>query len=142
MKAGKEHRVPLSEPALEILRRMAELRTSNDPAALVFPGERAGRPMPDGTLNRALAATGFAGTPHGTARSSFRDWAAEATRYQNHIVEMSLGHAIGSAVERAYRRGDLLQQRRVLMRDWGVFCSRPMQAGTVINLRQKQAAAG
>ena len=61
-------------------------------------------------------------TVHGM-RSSFRDWAAETTDYANHVVEMALGHAIGSKVEASYRRGDLLTKRAELMRDWAAFCA-------------------
>jgi integrase len=140
MKASPDgHRVPLSRPALVVLARMAELRTDTSGDALVFPAERTGRPMPDGTLNRALAATGWEATPHGL-RSTFRDWAAEATRYPNHVVEQALAHAIGNRIEAAYRRGDLFHKRKNLMRDWGAFCAKPMQSGDVVQLRQTTVA--
>ena len=60
-------------------------------------------------------------TVHGF-RSTFRDWAAEQTHHQNHVVEMALAHAIGNKVEAAYRRGDLLEKRRQLMQDWAEYC--------------------
>ena len=63
-------------------------------------------------------------TVHGF-RSTFRDWAAEATAYPNHVVEQALAHTIGNAVEAAYRRGDLFEKRRHLMNDWAAFCQRP-----------------
>jgi integrase len=73
-------------------------------------------------------------TVHGF-RSSFRDWAAEATDYPNHVVEMALAHAIPSAVEAAYRRGDLFDKRRKLMEAWAEFCTRiERDAGKVVAL--------
>ena len=63
-------------------------------------------------------------TVHGF-RSTFRDWAAEATAHPNHVVEQALAHTIGNAVEAAYRRGDLFEKRRHLMNDWAQFCGRP-----------------
>ena len=76
-------------------------------------------------------------TVHGF-RSSFRDWAAERTSYPNHVVEMALAHAIGNAVERAYRRGDLFEKRRKLMADWAKFCAiKPLAVtGTVVPIRE------
>ena len=62
-------------------------------------------------------------TVHGF-RSSFRDWAAETTAHPNHVVEMALAHAVGNAVEAAYRRGDLFEKRRRLMEDWAKYCGR------------------
>jgi integrase len=135
MKASREHRVPLSCPALAILARMAELRTDDAPHALVFSGARPGRPLSVGGLLGAVAATGWDATVHGF-RSTFRDWAAEATSYPNHVVEQALAHAIGNQVEAAYRRGDLFEKRRALMHEWASFCSRPMQSGEVVHLRQ------
>jgi integrase len=79
-------------------------------------------------------------TVHGF-RSTFRDWAAERTGYQNHIVEMALAHVVGSAVERAYRRGELLAKRQRLMADWATYCTRPAPAapGKVTPLRARRA---
>jgi integrase len=74
---------------------------------------------------------------HGTARSTFRDWAAERTNYPNHVVEQALAHAIGNAVEAAYRRGDLFDKRRALMDAWAGFCASPpaKSADRVVPLR-------
>jgi integrase len=139
MKASKEHRVPLSNAALATLARMAELRSSDAPDALVFPGSRNGRRLTDVVLARAVAITGWKVTVHGF-RSCFRDWAAECTSYPNHVLEQALAHTIGNQVEAAYRRGDLFEKRRALMHDWAVFCAKPMQAGDVVQLRQTAAA--
>ena len=74
-------------------------------------------------------------TVHGF-RSTFRDWAAEATAYPNHVVEQALAHTIGNAVEAAYRRGDLFEKRRHLMNDWAQFCGRPT-SGSVVRLHRE-----
>ena len=125
MKAGQEHRVPLSEPALEILRDMAKIRTINDPDALVFPGRDPGARSSDMSLTAVLRRMKRGDlTAHGF-RSPFRDWAAEATSYPAEIVEMALAHAVGNKVEAAYRRGDLFEKRRRLMDDWGKYCAQP-----------------
>jgi integrase len=123
MKAGREHRVPLSPQALAVLAEVSAARTSNNPAALVFPGQSGGRPLSDMSLTavlrrmerRDLTAHGF--------RSTFKDWAAESTAYPAELSEMALAHTIGSKVEAAYRRGDLFEKRRRLMAEWGAFCS-------------------
>ena len=120
MKSGRPHRVPLCGRAVEIVREMQPLAQRSD--GLLFPGLGTGRPITDTAVAGVVKRMGEAVTVHGF-RSSFRDWAAEATDFQNHVVEMSLAHTIGSAVEAAYRRGDLLAKRRELMEAWAAFCS-------------------
>jgi integrase len=128
MKGGREHRVPLSQSALDVLREMVEARTSGDSNALVFPGRDAGRPLSDMSLTAVLRRMGRGElTAHGF-RSSFRDWAAETTAYPAELVEMALAHAVGSKVEAAYRRGDLFEKRRRLMDDWSTYCLAPSAA--------------
>jgi integrase len=137
IKGGREHRVPLSEPAMALLREMAQLGT--EPGALVFPGLKDGSALSDVSLTRALDAAGGNGaTVHGM-RSSFRDWAAEATSYPRELAEAALAHVLSNKVEAAYQRGDLLERRRRLMADWAVFCGRPMIAGDVVPLRAASA---
>ena len=122
MKAGQPHRVPLSDAALAILREMAAFK---DGSGLVFIGQRKGVPMSDETLTYPLHLMGKGDlTAHGF-RSTFRDWAAESTHHPNHVVEQALAHTIGSAVEAAYRRGDLLAKRRALMDDWANYLAKP-----------------
>jgi integrase len=117
MKGGKEHTVPLSECALEVL---AALPRSGD---YVFENGRAGHPISNMAMTMTLRRMGRGDiTVHGF-RSTFRDWAAEQTHYQNHVVEMALAHTIGDKVEAAYRRGDLLAKRRELMQDWAIYCT-------------------
>jgi integrase len=112
MKAGREHRVPLSEPALSILRPIYEARTSDkvfqlSNMALLMLLRRMGR----GEL-----------TVHGF-RSTFSDWCAEQTAFASEVREMALAHVVGDKTEAAYRRGDLFQKRRQLMEEWGRYCS-------------------
>jgi integrase len=122
MKGGKEHRIPLSAPARDIVRVLADLRTTGD---LVFPGFSRDRPLADVSLKRELCRLGQgACTVHGF-RSTFRDWAAETTAHPNHVVELALAHAIGNAVEAAYRRGDLIEKRTALMADWATYLAKP-----------------
>ena len=128
MKAGKEHRVPLSKRALELL---ASLPREGE---FIFIGGRAGRPLNNMSFPRLLAKLDVATTAHGF-RSTFRDWAAEMTGYPNHVVEQALAHQIGNAVEAAYRRGDLIEKRKRLMEDWAKFCAQPTRKGEVVTLR-------
>jgi integrase len=131
IKGGREHRVPLSEKAIAVLREMRELGTEG----FVFPGLKPESALSDVALTRALDAAGGAGaTVHGM-RSSFRDWAAEATNHPREVCEAALAHALTSKVEAAYQRSDLLERRRRLMSDWARFCGRPMIAGDVVPLR-------
>jgi integrase len=113
MKAEREHRVPLSERAMAILERMAEIRIND----LVFPGHRRRRPLSGVTLAELVPGA----TVHGF-RSSFRDWCGEETSFPREIAEQALAHATGGAVEQAYRRGDALEKRRALMEAWANYC--------------------
>jgi integrase len=116
MKAGKTHRVPLAPRALEILRHL-DLGVGH-----VFPGQR-GNSLSPTALIKFLGVMGRRGiTVHGF-RSAFRDWASESTNHSRDVVEMALAHAIPSAVEAAYRRGDLFDKRRKLMLAWANYCS-------------------
>lgn len=119
MKAGKEHRVPLSDAALAVLAGLEP----GQPADHVFPGARAGKPLSNmamlNTLKR-MERTDL--TVHGF-RSTFRDWAAEATNYPRELAEKALAHTVRSEVEAAYQRGDLLQKRREMMEQWARHCS-------------------
>ena len=118
MKSGREHRVPLSERAVEILQGM---RASE--AAFVFAGAKAGKPLSNMAMLQLLKRMGRGDlTVHGF-RSTFRDWAAERTEHPNHVVEMALAHAVGNSVEAAYRRGDLFAKRHSLMETWAKACS-------------------
>lgn len=149
MKAGREHRVPLSPAAVALLDALPRM----DGCDLVFPSPR-GAALSDATLGAAIKrlheaaiAAGGAGwidrkqgdrviTAHGIARSTFRTWAAEATAYPREIAEAALAHAVGDVAERAYQRGDALDRRRRLMNDWAKFLAVPSATtGTVTPIR-------
>jgi integrase len=117
MKAEKEHRVPLSPAALDLLRSLP--RENGTP--YLFLGGRRGKPLSNMAMLELMRGMRPGYVPHGL-RSSFRDWASEATNHQKEVVEMALAHAIESKVEAAYRRGDLFEKRRKLMDDWARFC--------------------
>jgi integrase len=135
MKAGKEHRVPLSDAALAALREVAQLRAHAGPDAAVFPGRqlgKLGKPLSNMALLMLLRRLGRSDlTAHGF-RSTFRDWVAEATNHQREIAEAALSHAVGNAVEAAYQRGDLLDKRRRMMAEWAAFCTNPEPVGRVV----------
>jgi integrase len=116
MKAGKEHRVPLCERALEILN---SIKSNRNPDEFVFPGWKAGTGLSDGAMLALLRKMDVGPyTPHGF-RSTFRDWAAdEAHQFSNETVELALAHTIKNKAEAAYRRGDQLERRRELMAAW------------------------
>ena len=138
MKAGKEHRAPLSARALAILQEMQALRPAGDNDALVFPGGRPGKPLHNTAIWEVLQGMDHGDiTTHGF-RSSFRDWAAERTNYPDHVVEQALAHVIGSAVERAYRRTDVFEQRRRLMDAFAEFCTTdPTERGKVLPMQRR-----
>lgn len=115
MKAGKEHRVPLSPRAVEILNAVQGLRQE-----WLFPAVRGGA-LSGMAMSMLLRRMQVDVTVHGF-RSSFRDWCAESTGYGHEVAEMALAHTIDNKVERAYRRGDLFDKRRRLMGDWATFC--------------------
>lgn len=118
MKAGKDHRVPLSSPAVKLLSEMAELKINH----FIFPGTKLGRPLSQMSLLMLLRRMGYGHTTTHGFRSSFRDWVAECTSFSGEVAELALAHAVPNAVEAAYRRGDLLVKRQQLMQDWTDFC--------------------
>ena len=100
----------------------------------MFPGSRAGRPLSNMVFLMLLRRMGLGDlTAHGF-RSSFRDWAAE-TGQPADVAEAALAHALGSKVQAAYQRGDLLERRRKLMDSWASFCARPAVTGEVVAKR-------
>ena len=116
MKGAREHRVPLSDRACEILR---EAHGHAGGSGLVFPTDR-GRPISDSTLSKLLRELGVAAVPHGF-RSSFRDWAAECSEAPREVCELALAHVNSDRVEAAYRRSDLFERRRALMQEWADY---------------------
>jgi len=122
MKAGREHRVPLSERCIEILESMHER------SGFVFKGQSATKSLSDGAFRALLTRMGNDEyTPHGF-RSSFRDWAAECLEESSEVIEMCLGHSVGSRTELAYKRTDLLEKRRACIGTWSDFLSSRMPA--------------
>jgi integrase len=122
MKAGREHRVPLSEAALEILRPLYERRTGDR----VFP-------LSNMAMAMLLRRMGRVETVHGF-RSTFSDWCSEMTNFPSEVREMALAHVVGDKVEAAYRRGDLFEKRRQLAEAWARFCQGETEEN-VIQLR-------
>ena len=120
MKGGTEHRQPLSDAAMDVLERARVIRDDSD---LLFPSPmRRGCPLSNMSLTKLTRDTGLAkrATMHGF-RTSFRTWASEKTNADHAAMELSLAHVVGSAVERAYARSDLLAKRRRLMDRWATF---------------------
>jgi integrase len=122
MKAGKEHRVPLSTIPIVILGAMLKAAGNGEPDAYVFPGAKRGQPLSNMAMTMALRRMGRGDlTTHGF-RSTFRDWAAERTGFPAEVAEMALAHAVSDKVEAAYRRGNLFQKRRQLADAWAKYC--------------------
>lgn len=113
MKAGIEHRVPLSNAAIELLSNLHKI--GGNP--YVFPGMKPRRPLSDMAMLEMLRGMRERCTVHGF-RSTFRDWASETTLHPDTIVEMALAHTIKNKTERAYRRGDAFERRKALMQQW------------------------
>lgn len=133
MKAGKEHRVPLSDAAVKLLASLP----GGEGDALVFPAPRGGK-LSDAAMSALLRRMGVQATVHGM-RSTFRDWVAERTSTPNQIAEMALAHTV-QGVEGAYRRGDLLAKRAKLMDQWAEFIDTPPAQGeNVTAIRAKES---
>ena len=116
MKAGKEHRIPLSPQALTLLNSLTRHANTN----LLFPNTQ-GAPLSDMTLGAVLKRMGRTITTHGF-RSTFRDWAGETQNFPNEVLEHALAHQLKSKTEAAYARGTLFEKRRILMDAWGDEC--------------------
>jgi integrase len=116
MKAASDHRVPLTDRAIEILEKLSR------GTKFVFSGKNPNKKLPHEGMLKVLKTIEASVTVHGF-RSTFRDWAAEQTAHPNEVAEMALAHKISSKVEAAYRRGDLFEKRRQLMADWAAYCS-------------------
>jgi integrase len=131
MKAGREHRVPLSQRALTIVMAMYEARDSD----FVFAGQIPGKSLSVTALLVLLRRMKIDSvTVHGF-RSTFRDWAAECTNFPNEVCEAALAHVIENKAEAAYRRGDLFDKRRKLMDAWAAYCTTPT-TGRVVAFRR------
>ena len=132
MKAGLEHRVPLSRRALKIVKQAMHDDPDGD---FLFPGQVPTKPLSTMALKMVLRRMKVDNaTVHGF-RSSFRDWAAECTNFSNEVCEVALAHVIENKAEAAYRRGDLFDKRRKLMELWATYCATP-NAGKVVAFRR------
>jgi len=131
MKAGREHRVPLSEGAIKLLQALPRYGHTD----LVFVAPRGGM-LSDMTMTAVMRRMEVDAVPHGF-RSTFRDWAAERTAYPRDVAEMALAHTIGDKVEAAYRRGDLFEKRCRMMADWAAFCNTKV-TGDVVPINRKK----
>lgn len=146
MKAKKTHRVPLSQAVMDLLGEIPKVESG-----YLFEGQKIGKPVSNMAMLMKVRRLDLAKheqdgigwrdhdgdviTIHGF-RSTFRDWAAETTAFENIVVEQALAHTIGNAVEAAYRRGDLLERRRELMQAWGAYVTQP-SASNVLHLRKE-----
>jgi integrase len=137
MKAGREHRVPLTPRVIEILTDLVGLKDGQD--AFVFPGRKEGRPLSVMAMDMLLRRMKIDFTVHGF-RSSFRDWAGEETTFPREVAEAALAHVVGDETERAYRRGDALEKRRKLMAAWTSYCV-PKTPGNVLDMKRPKRAS-
>jgi len=129
MKAGKEHRIPLAPAAVKLLKALPQINGN------VFPGVK-NRPITTEAAMKLLKELRPGLTAHGF-RSTFRDWAAETTSHPREVIEAAMAHRLKDAAEAAYQRGDLLQRRAVLMKDWAGYCAAVRKGGNVTNIKRK-----
>jgi len=135
MKAGREHRIPLSDAALELLQHLPR----TDGSELLFPNTK-GAALSDMTLTAVLRRMGRQITAHGF-RSTFRDWAGETTAYPREVIEHALAHQLKDKAEAAYARGTLFDKRRRLMADWAKFCATVANVASVTPINSARHAA-
>lgn len=133
MKAKKEHRIPLSAPALELLNALPRIAGTD----LLFPSAK-NTPLSDMTLTAVLKRMGQSVTAHGF-RSTFRDWAGETTAYPREVIEHALAHQLKDKAEAAYARGSLFDKRRRLMADWAKHCATVTTGASVTPIRTGDA---
>ncbi|HUW51907.1 MAG TPA: integrase arm-type DNA-binding domain-containing protein [Rhodanobacter sp.] len=133
MKAGKEHRIPLAPAVVKLLKALPQINGN------VFPGVK-NRPITTDAAMKVLKDMRSGMTAHGF-RSTFRDWAAETTSHPREVIEAAMAHRLKDAAEAAYQRGDLLQRRAVLMKDWAGYCAAVRKGSNVTNIKRKGSAA-
>jgi integrase len=132
MKAGREHRVPLSSRAISILQKLEKIKLGE----FVFPGQVRHKPLSNMAMEMVLRRMKLQNvTVHGF-RSSFRDWAGNATNFPRELAETALAHVIGDKAEQAYRRSDAIEKRRKLMEAWANHCE-PRAGSTVVQMRKR-----
>ncbi len=126
MKAGREHRVPLSPQAINLLRKLPRFKDQD----LLFPNCQ-GTPLSDMALLQVVREVDKSITVHGF-RSTFRDWAGESTTHPREVAEYALAHKVKDGTEAAYARGDLFEKRRLLMNDWAYFLTTGKQRHSIV----------
>jgi len=132
MKAGREHRIPLSPRALAILRTLEKMKAGE----FVFPGQARNKPLSNKAMEMVLRRMKVEdATVHGF-RSSFRDWAGNVSNFPREITETALAHVIGDKAEQAYRRSDALEKRRKLMEAWAAYCE-PRTSANIVQMRKR-----
>ena len=132
-KTDKEHRVPLSDAAVKLLKGMQQLELGD--RDIVFPGMKAGKSLSNMAMLQTLRRMGRGDvTAHGF-RSTFSDWAAEQTSFASEVREMALAHTVSDKVEAAYRRGDLFEKRRQLAEAWAAYIDSPTPIGKIVPIR-------
>lgn len=117
MKAGREHSIPLSDRAAEIIASMPHC------GDYIFPGAREGRPLSNMSMTQLMRGMGITDYRVHGFRSSFRDWAGDCTTVDREVIEHALAHKLPDKVEAAYRRSSALEKRRALMQAWAEFCA-------------------
>ncbi len=132
MKAGKEHRIPLSDAAVDLLRALPRI----DGSEFLFPNTK-GAELSDMTLTAVLRRMNRPITVHGF-RSTFRDWAGETTAYPREVIEHALAHQLKDKAEAAYARGTLFEKRRRLMADWATYCATEKKAAEVVGIGKQR----
>ncbi len=143
-KTGKEHKVPLSDAAIAVFQRAREIVKDIGgnvaKSRLAFPNDVTGKRLSENGMLAVLDRMGRKGqmTPHG-CRSSFRTWAQEKTNFPWELAELSLGHTVGTKVERAYARGDAFKKRVAIMHAWASYCGKAHSRGNVISLQSRSA---
>ena len=130
MKAGREHRVPLSDAAMSVLKFMQSVRQNE----YIFPGDRRATLSNMALLMTLRRMNRGDLTTHGF-RSTFRTWAAERTAFPREVVEAALAHVVGNKVEAAYQRGDMFDKRRRLMEAWAHFCAKASTTAEIVPIR-------
>ena len=137
MKSGREHRVALSQRAIELLRELPR-EGGND---RIFIGSRPGTGIGAQSMMQVIRRMGRADISAHGFRANFKSWSTECTRFPNEMIEMALSHAVGDKTERAYQRADMLKKRHALAEAWAPFCARPAPAGaTVVPLHEAARA--
>ena len=132
MKAGREHRVPLSARAVTILKQLFKLKDGE----FVFPGQARGKPLSNMAMEMMLRRMNIENaTVHGF-RSSFRDWAGNVSSFPREVTETALAHVVGDKAEQAYRRSDALDKRRKLMEAWAAYCELTHRSRAVVSFRK------